>query len=56
MKELKMQDYGLIPLSDTDAIEINGGIWWQIAGAWVIANWDDLKAGWAKGLADHPQP
>ena len=54
MRTLEMKDYGLTPLSDQEIAVIDGGLWWQVVGAWVIASWDDLKQGWKDGYTERP--
>jgi|GEM_PF-2647413 len=49
MQTLKLQDYGLIPMSNNEAVQIDGGgIDWKVvlAGAALVASeWNDFKQG-----------
>jgi hypothetical protein len=63
MKELKMQDYGLMPLTRSDKNEITGGVlpWWMpqaFAIGLVISfvnNFGDVVDGWNDGATGKPR-
>lgn len=60
MKELKMQDYSLMPLTIEDTNNTYGGEWpswvkgigWVALGKEIIDHWDELKKGFTNGWND----
>lgn len=65
MQTLKLQDYGVMPMSNREYIEIDGGgfLDWAIGvgiavGASMIEHWGECKRGFNDGLNGvyNPQP
>lgn len=56
MQTLKLQDYGVMPMTNFEAAEIDGGgIDWKVVVAIyavVASEWNDAKAGFVKGWND----
>lgn len=57
MQSLELQQMGLVPITQSEMEEIDGGSWLSLARGlgitWladqIVNNWDDIKAGFKDG-------
>ena len=53
MKQMNLENFGLIEIPTKEMKEINGGgIPWKEFGLYVIEHWSEIKSGIASGWAD----